>query len=238
MLIEHRAYTLRPGSLEAFWQAQRDRDPNLARPILERLLGYFSTQEPAEQIVHLYRYDDWDDWIARLHGLYKLNELQPYFKAVRALLTTQENKFLVPAPLAELTPRWGNGNDWFPGARRFSDIAVEPELFVEESTVTLLPGTQPLFWDAYREHGLAAGNVATENLLGCFVTVVGRQHQIMHYRCYSDDAARSNHHERLEQSDAWTAFTRVTADYILSSESRSLQPSQIGLLSPLFAPPD
>ncbi len=54
MLIEHRAYTLRPGNLDAFMQAQLDRGFELVGAIMERLIGYFVVRSgPEDQIVHL-----------------------------------------------------------------------------------------------------------------------------------------------------------------------------------------
>lgn len=67
MLIEHRAYTLKAGLMESLWQAQWERGYQLVQPILDRLIGYFSTTNGQEdQVVHLYRYDDYDDWARRL----------------------------------------------------------------------------------------------------------------------------------------------------------------------------
>jgi hypothetical protein len=105
MLIERRCYTLKAGGLGAFWRAQDDRGYESVRPILDRLIGYFSAVSgPVDQVVHLYRYDSFEDWQTRLHGLYAVSSLEPYFKTVRALMSTQENAFLKPAPLGGPEP--------------------------------------------------------------------------------------------------------------------------------------
>lgn len=231
MLFEQRIYTLRPGTLEAFWQAQRDRGFELVRPILERQVGYFSALSgAADQIIHLYRYDSHEDWLNRLHGLYRVAALEPYFKTVRALMLAQENRFLVPAPLPQLSPLWAGPHDWLPsqGAvfRRATD---KGPAVVEERTTVLLPGTLPLFWQAFREHRLEAEQ--TGEWLGCFTTLVGRQHQVVQLRVYADGAERqSGAPDGLPQE-----FARSIRNLVVSDEVRLLSPSRIPELSPLFA---
>ena len=235
MLIEHRAYTLKAGCMESFWQAQRDRGYELVKPILDRLIGYFSTMsEPKNQVIHLYRYDSYDDWLKRLQGLYGIAALEPYFKTARTLIVAQENRFLVPAPVVELTPLLGNGNDWLPGDRQYANLASEPALLVEESVTTLLPGALPAYWQAYRDYGLLAGDAATDHLLGCFVSFVGKQHQVIHYRCYPDFSARQRQREAWVDESKWRIFGDVTAALIVSTENKLLKPVQIAQLSPLF----
>ena len=112
MLIEKRVYTLRPGLTDAFMKAQVDRGWEPVHPILDKLIGYFSSAGgPRDEITHLYRFDSYDDWVKRLHGLYTVPGLAPYFAAVRPLMLAQVNEFIAPAPFAALTPLWGNGKD-------------------------------------------------------------------------------------------------------------------------------
>ena len=68
MLFERRAYTLRPGCEEAYWALQRQwNKPSAFRPLLERSVGFFAVAAgDAERIVHLYRWDDYDDAKRRL----------------------------------------------------------------------------------------------------------------------------------------------------------------------------
>lgn len=118
MLFEQRCYTLKPGTTTAFWQAQVERGFELVEPIQQRLVGYFSNVSgPVDQVTHLYRYDSFDDWENRLHGLYAVSALQPYFRSVRALMTAQQNQFFAVAPVAQLNPLWGQGRDWIPEQR-------------------------------------------------------------------------------------------------------------------------
>lgn len=236
MLIEKRTYTLRPGCTAAFWRTQEERGFELVRPILERLIGYFWTQDgPREQIVHLYRFDSHEDWVARLHGLYTVPDLMPYFAAVRPLMLAQENEFLAPAPLPELTPHWGNGND-----RPVADV-LPPELapdgtaFVEQTIIQLLPGRLPAYWQAWREHGLQADTVATGQLLGTFYTQVGIQHRVTHWHWHRNRAERDARQHALRTSTAWQQFRAATSDHVAWYETSLLTPAPLAPMSPLFA---
>ena len=115
MLLERRAYTLRPGAAEDFWKAQLVRGvTEEARPIMGRVIGWFEAASgPNTQIIHLWRYDSFEDWYSRLYS--KRSGAAEYYQLVRPLMLAQENRFMLPAPIPELTPYWGNGNDWLPG---------------------------------------------------------------------------------------------------------------------------
>lgn len=236
MLIEHRAYTLRPGNLDAFLTAQTVRGFERVRPIMERLIGYFVTHSgPETQVVHLYNFASYDDWTKRLHGLYDIKELEPYFKTVRPLMLAQENKFLAPAPIVELTPRWGNGNNWLPADRPIlGKLGKSATNLVEESTLILTPGALAAYWQAYREHGLAAGSLATTSLLGCFYSLVGRQHQVVHYRSYADYPALRAHRDALAGNASWREFQRTCAPLVMSADTKVMEPAPLAPMSPLY----
>lgn len=237
MLFEHRTYTLKPGTLERFWLAQDERGYAAVRPILERLVGYFSAcTGSSDQVVHLYRYDSYEDWMARLHGLYLVSELEPYFRTVRALMSAQENKFLMPAPIAELSPLWSGAQDWRPSRGAvFRKGTVDGEALVEEETTTLLPGAMPSYWQAYREHGLRLLEDQSEQLMGCFTSVVGRLHQVVQYRVHAEPAEWQQAQDARRRNPHWLALQRAVRPLVVSDESKLLQPAAISELSPLFA---
>src|SRR5688572_111649 len=101
-------------------------DPR-TRTTLPRAVGYFAA---GERLVHYWRYDGYDDWLGRLHR--KDGGREDYFCKVRPLMETQESSFLLPAPVASLTPFWGNGRDWLPGDAAVADFERHPRLVVEE----------------------------------------------------------------------------------------------------------
>ena len=236
MLIERRCYTLKPGGLTAFWQVQEERGYETVRPILERLIGYFQVLDgPAEQVVHLYRYDDFEDWQRRLHGLYKVPALEPYFKTVRALMSAQENCFLVPAALDPLNQHWSSDHDWLPAhGPLFQASTDSASTLVEEATHVLKPGTSPAYWAAWRAHALAAVEPHASSRLGSFVSLVGRQHQVVHYHVHAGLEARREHHIAMAGDPRWQAFLQAVAPLCASSGQQLLCPAAIAPLSPLF----
>jgi len=236
MLIEHRRYTPRPGQYAAFIAAQHQRGFAVVRPILERLIGYFVADSgPTDEVVHLYRFDSYDDWTARLHGLYGVPALQPYFVTVRPLLLAQENKFLAPAPVAELTPHWGNGRDWLPSAGPLlGSLSGQPDLIIEETTLRFAPGGLVPYWQAWRDGGLGAGPAVAHNL-GVFISMVGPLHELVQYRCYPSHAARRAHREALADSAGWRALQQAAASVTAATSVQLLRPVTVPEMSPLFA---
>lgn len=225
MFIEQRTYTLRPGTLERFWQLQQERGFEVVRPIMERLVGYFGkAEEDYDQVVHLYRYDSHDDWIARLHGLYGKPQLDAYFKDVRALMLAQENTVLAPAPSRWLTPILGNGKDWLPEFGPLMPSSESKPLSLTIQTVDFLPGTLPSAWQTLEAE--TVDKQFDSDLLGAFVTVIGRQHRMIIYRMTS-----------VGRADEYPPNTWLDAhgDVIVASVCKEFQIAPFPVLSPLFA---
>lgn len=236
MLFEKRIYTLRPGCTSAFWQAQRTRGFTAVKPIMERLVGYFHTPGgPREQVIHLYCYDNHDDWSERLHGLYKVPALQAYFSAVRPLMLSQENEFIMPGPLPSLNPLWGSGQGPATRPSLGDDApALSADILVEQTSHWLQPGHLPAHWDAWHRHDLSSVPLSTERLIGTFVTTVGMQHKITTYRWHRDRRQRDQHTAALDGCTAWQAFLQATSSGITAREHLLLSPAPIEQLSPLF----
>ena len=235
MLFEQRCYTLKPGATAAFWQAQVDRGFDLVQPIQQRLVGYFSNVSgPVDQITHLYRYDSFDDWQGRLHGLYGVPALEPYFRTVRALTTAQQNQFFAVAPIPELNPLWGANRDWVPDHPPPLLPGIAPDSLVEEHSTVLLPGTIPSYWEAWREMLGEAVAVNPASLIVSLVTLVGRQHQVVSYRHFPDMTARDKLLARRKSSVAWARLQTTLAPMVVSNETKLLRPGPTPQLSPLF----
>lgn len=234
MLIERRAYTMRPGRMDEFIDAQLERGfgPPI-RQILDRLIAYFRTVSgPTDEVVHLWRFDSFEDWTSRLHSLYGRPELEPYFKTVRSLMVAQQNTFLVPAPLPALTPYWGNGQDWL--GDQPPRISASDSALVEETTYQLLPGTVPIFWDAMRDDGLRADG-APWRLLGAFSTTIGRLHQVLIYRHYRGLDERMVHRGGLRKDTDWQRFETRINGIGATATTLLMQPIDIQEMSPFFS---
>ncbi|WP_322057927.1 NIPSNAP family protein [Paraburkholderia sp. J63] len=236
MLIEHRVYTLAPGTEASFWDAQHERGEHGLRPILDRLIGTYAARSGAtDQIVSLYRYDSFEDWQTRLFGLYRQAELQPYFRAVRPLIRHQESRLLAPAPLSELTPLWSNsGRDWLP-AHGPVFTSSRASSVMDELTLTFAAGGVPACWEAMARHGLTDDAVVMTGLCAGFSTIVGTLNQVLLYWQYPDLEASLLQRTHLRESARWNDFLRELAPVDVHAESRLLAPSRVVDMSPLYA---
>ncbi|SAK57055.1 hypothetical protein AWB76_02395 [Caballeronia temeraria] len=234
MLIEHRAYTLRLGTTEAFWDAQNKRGADGLRPITERLIGAFAARSGAsDQIVSLYRYDSFDDCQNRLFGLYGQAALRPYFDAVRALIAVQETKFLVPAPLPDLPIQWGSGRDWLPESGPVF-AAPRARSVVEEVTLSLNAGGVPHCWEAFREQRLHEDPIASSGLFGVFSSIAGPLNQVLLYRSFPDFEAWCAYRNRIDESSCWNGILHSLAPLTVDAKRKLLEPSRVADMSPLF----
>ena len=227
MIFERRAYTMNPGRVPAFDRAQVDRGFDLVRPFMERLVGYFSTRAgPADQIVHLYRYDDLEDWNARLRGLYGVPELTPYFVNTRKMVRRQVNGFFELLPFAALNPLWGEDRDWLPGiGERLAPL--DGAVVVEERSFQLRPGGVPAFVDACRS-GMP---LMEDRAIGAFVSMVGSLHRVVLWRWFR------NEEERVERYAAagWREFLESVAPVVSDRSTLLMTPRPIPQMSPLFS---
>ena len=234
MLIERRAYTFRPGTLDAFWTAQTERGVDPAtRPIMARLICYFETASgPRDQIVHLWRYDSFDDWSARL--FFKSPKAEPYYRAVRPLMLAQENRFMLPAPVAEFAPLWSERRDWLTGEAPIADLELHPDLIVEEDTAVLQPGSLPAYWDACRALADGPDQHLRERMIGCFYTLGGQQHQVTQYRWHPDPAEREAWMRAQRRMTAPQRFLEAIRPLTVSRQVILLRPAPVAELVPLF----
>ena len=234
MLFESRTYTFRPGTLKKFWEAQLSRGlDHASRPIMARVIGYFSTiNGDQDQVTHLWRFDDFDDWRDRL--FFHHPKADPYYKVVRPLMLRQENSFLMPAPIDELNPLWGKGLDWLPGSKPIGDIIANPHIIIEEIKFQLAPGALDLFWKALRENSLIENAHFLQGVFGCFSTLVGQQHEVVIYRWHQSLEEIETYNNELTQQGLWNSFLDEISASILKTHTRLLRPSPLALLSPLF----
>jgi hypothetical protein len=237
MIFERRRYTAREGMFDEFIRLQHVRGFDGAiGAIMARLIGYFSTVSGAsEQFVHLYRYDDFADWVDRLHGLYGAAELEPYFRAVRPILSKQETDFFVAAPIDDLIPLWSGENDWLPGPeRQLWDLRTSPDLIVEESTVSLAPGGLPRFWSAMKEFGPEIPSAPKNDRLATWHAMTGRLHMVVSYTVFASMADREALLDARRSARATAAFAEAVRDVVVSNETAYLKPVPVAEMSPMF----
>jgi hypothetical protein len=239
MLLERRAYTLCPGSEDAFWKLQQKwNTPRTFKPMLERNVGYFAVAAgPAERIIHLYRWDDYDDGKRRIAAI-ATPERAEYFAAARTLLLRQENALLDPAPIAELNPLWSGSRDWLPGSPAFENVGGATALVVSESVLDFVPGGLVTYWNGYRNLDATTMDVVRKGLIGVFLVTTGLLHRVIHYQWHRSWAEAEDHRRKLIESADWSAFVESYNQRVVDSHVSYLRPSPVPWMRQLFDPID
>ena len=237
MIFECRRYTLQPGRTGDFIDLQHRRGfdgPNAG--FISRVIGYFETVTGTpEQIVHLYRYDSYEDWIEKLHGLYAIPELAFYFTEARALVERQETNFFQPAPVAGLCPLWHGETDWLPGpGQERWDLREMPAPVVEETLEAFRPGGLPAYWQAMEESGLEATAPLRGDTIATWWSMTGRLHVVASYRLFSSVAEREERRLEANGSAAMAAFNEALRPILRERTTTLLRPVRVPQMSPLF----
>ncbi|MEK9661039.1 MAG: NIPSNAP family protein [Alphaproteobacteria bacterium] len=239
MIIEHRVYTMKPGNLDAFVDAQVERGFDSVAPIMGNCAGYFATiAGPVTQMLHLWVFDDLEDWRNRYNQLYTNDTLQPYFSTVRPLMLAQEVTMLAPAPLDALTPLWSAGEpaerDWRPGSGPVGDLGSAPDTIVEAETLSLVPGGLPAYWEACEASGIEAQRPLADNLLGTFFTLIGPLHEVTRLWRFKSLAERDAKHQAAAASAAGREHFRTIRPLSTGIRTRLARPVRVAEMSPLF----
>ena len=235
MILEHRTYTMQLGFLERFYETQVERGFDVISPVLDRLIGYFSTVDgPLEQVVHLYAFDSLEDWRDRLHGLYGIPELEPYFQKVRPLMLAQENHVLLPAPLSELSPHFPAEQYWQRTDGPLAGSESMRDLLLEEQIVSLTPGMLGQYWDAMETMGVKALTPLTTNCLGSFYMMIGPLHQIYHYWFFDGFDDRTRRHNAVRMNPKWIVFQDKIRPFVTGQRSKLMRPAPVDEMVPIF----
>ena len=239
MLFERRAYTLRPGCEIAYWALQRQwNKPASARPLLERNLSFFTmTAGDGERIVHLYRWDSYDDAKQRLAAIVTPERME-YFISARSHLLRQENTYLDPAPVAQLSPLWNDKRDWLPGQPAFPNVGNAAELAVSERVLDFLPGGLLGYWEGFRKLNAATLDAFCSRLIGVFFVTVGSLHRAYAYHWHKSWPEAEAHHRRLAEFADWSAFMNDNRPRIVGGHAAYLRPSPVPWMRALFDPID
>lgn len=109
MIVEERIYTLHPNKAAEYLAHFEREGIAIQRPILGRLIGYFSTEVGSlNQIVHLWGYESFEERTRRRANLAADPRWREYIvKNIQPLIVRTENKILVPASYSPpLPPLW------------------------------------------------------------------------------------------------------------------------------------
>lgn len=101
MLVEMRTYILHAGKIATFLSAMEQEGLAIERPILGRLLGYYSSEiGTLNQVIHLWGYDSFEERTRRRTQLAQDAAWQRFVPQVMPLIRDMHNQLLTPAPFA------------------------------------------------------------------------------------------------------------------------------------------
>jgi hypothetical protein len=99
MVIDYRAYTLKPGTVPAFMALFESEGLAPQKRVLGNFLGLYRTEiGDVNQIIMMFGYANADDRERRRAALYKDPEFAGYLKKAREYIDKQEVRLLVAAP--------------------------------------------------------------------------------------------------------------------------------------------
>ncbi len=100
MIVDHRTYAVKPGSLPAFLKVYQEKGWPVQKQHLGNCLGWYVSMDigPLNQVVHLWGYDSLSDRADRRASLAADPAWQEYLGESMHLLDHMENKILAPAP--------------------------------------------------------------------------------------------------------------------------------------------
>jgi len=103
MFVEERIYTMHPGKIGEYIKAYAAEGLAIQKPILGRLVGYYSTEfGPLNQVIHMWAYETLAERAERRTRLFANQAWLDYLGKVRPFIASQESKLLVPAPFLEV----------------------------------------------------------------------------------------------------------------------------------------
>ncbi len=103
MIVEERCYTLKPGTVQLYYQDYSARGLKIQQPILGNLIGYFHTEiGELNQIVHMWGYDSLAERERRRALLAANAEWLGYLKQSPDIILKMETRILIPAPFSPI----------------------------------------------------------------------------------------------------------------------------------------
>jgi hypothetical protein len=97
MIVEMRSYVLHPGKLAEFLGLMEHDGIAIEQRILGNLLGFYTTEiGELNKVIHLWRYDSFEDRQQRRHQLAQSAEWAAFVPRVLPLIRDMRNELLQP----------------------------------------------------------------------------------------------------------------------------------------------
>ena len=103
MLVDHRTYTVKPGTVHQYYKDYDPRGLEIQKRVLGNLIGYFHTEiGQLNKIVHLWGYDSLAEREKRRTALSTDPDWIAYLMQSPDIIVEMESRILIPAPFSPI----------------------------------------------------------------------------------------------------------------------------------------
>ncbi|EUC18796.1 UNVERIFIED_ORG: NIPSNAP protein [Burkholderia sp. CF145] len=103
MIIEHRTYKLKPGSLNEFLSTYETEGLAIQVGALGEMLGYFVSEVGhLNCVIHLWKFDSFEDRQSRRSKLWSAPEWKVLMTKLSPMILDQRSQLLTPAPFSPI----------------------------------------------------------------------------------------------------------------------------------------
>lgn len=103
MIIEHRTYQLKPGTLQEFLRTYEAECMPIQVAVLGEMLGYFVSEVGhLNRVIHLWKFDSFEDRQNKRAKLWSIPEWKAILEKLGPMIVDQHNELLTPAPFSPI----------------------------------------------------------------------------------------------------------------------------------------
>jgi hypothetical protein len=229
MFIEHRTYTLKPGTLSQYFSMFGDRGFELHELMAPCLGWYYSEAGKLFEMTSLWQYDSFAQRLQRRAALYAMAEWRDLMTHVQPLVTALENRLVLPAPfwhghgpkLGALMPV-GAAALGLSSASAVSADDIPPDVpFIEHRIYTLKPGTTHRYFELYGADGYAIHETHAP-CVGFYYTEAGALFQVISLWQFDSFEQRLERRAELNARGDWQARLEKISPLVDRVESKFL----------------
>lgn len=229
MFIEHRTYSLKPGTLSQYFSTFGDRGFEMHERMAPCLGWYYSEAGKLFEMTSLWRYESFAQRLQHRAALFADPEWRDLMARVQPLVTAIESRLVLPAPFWHgRTPKLGGlmpAGATAPGLSSAAAVdasGIPPESpFIEHRIYTLKPGATHRYLEIYGAEGLAIHETHAP-CVGYYYTEAGALFQLITLWQFDSFEQRLDRRAALNARADWQARMEKMSPLVDRIESKFL----------------
>lgn len=232
MFIEHRTYSLKPGTLSQYFSVFGDRGYELHNLMAPCLGWYYSEAGHLFQMVSLWHYDSFAQRLQRRAKLFAMPEWRDLMAHVQPLVNSIESRLVLPVPFwhgrgptfAGLMPA-GATAPGLSSAAAVGEDEVPPDMpFIEHRIYTLKSGATQRYLELYSAEGFAVHETHAP-CVGFYYSEAGALSQLVSLWQFDSFEQRLERRAALNARPDWRARMERMSPLVDRIESKFLLPA-------------